>query len=180
MWFLPRWSLSSSSASSRSPMCPPPTCLCSLFYFCCMGKAPLDGAYGILCQKEGGGHPTCVFVPHQVVHHTSHVPSLLRVQDPQHSLRGPHQREPLHRHQWQCGHICAGALHQQCEFGGKRCWDDHIWSQRIVFIMIVFFLPVALTAWTSLNFCSLSFLGLHSISCFSFPHMSLIKSFCFF
>ena len=92
MWFLPRWSLSSSSASSRSPMCPPPTCLCSLFYFCCMGKAPLDGAYGILCQKEGGGHPTCVFVPHQVVHHTSHVPSLLRVQDPQHSLRGPHQR----------------------------------------------------------------------------------------
>ena len=107
-------------------------------------------------------------MPHQVVHHTSHVPSLLRVQDPQHSLRGPHQREPLHRHQWQCGHVCTGALHQQCEFGGKRCWDDHIWSQRIVFIMIVFYLPVALTAWTSLNFCSLSFLGLHSISCFSF------------
>lgn len=111
---------------------------------------------------------TCVFVPHQVVHHTSHVPSLLRVQDPQHSLRGPHQREPLHRHQWQCGHVRAGALHQQCEFCGKRCWDDHIWSQGIVFIMTVFCLPVALTPWTSLNFCSLSFLGLHSISCFSF------------
>lgn len=95
---------------------------------------------------------TCVFVPHQVVHHTSHVPSLLRVQDPQHSPRGPHQREPLHRHQWQCGHVCAGALHQQCEFCGKRCWDDHIWSQGIVFIMIVFCLPVALTPWTSLNF----------------------------
>lgn len=27
MWFLLHWSLSSSSASSRSPMCPPPTCL---------------------------------------------------------------------------------------------------------------------------------------------------------
>lgn len=53
----PRWSLSSSSASSRSPTCPLPTCLCSLFYFCCMGKAPLDGADGIRCQREGGGHP---------------------------------------------------------------------------------------------------------------------------
>jgi hypothetical protein len=28
MWCLLHWSLSSSSASSRSPMCPPPTCLC--------------------------------------------------------------------------------------------------------------------------------------------------------
>lgn len=76
-------------------------------------------------EKAGDTQWTCVFVPHQVVHHTSHVPSLLRVQDPQHSLRGPHQREPLHWHQWQRGHFCAGALHQQCEFCRKRCWDEH-------------------------------------------------------
>lgn len=65
--------------------------------------------------KAGDTQWTCVFVPHQVVDHTSHVPSLLRVQDPQHSLRGPHQREPLHWDQRQRGHFCAGAIHQQCE-----------------------------------------------------------------
>lgn len=76
--------------------------------------------------KAGDTQWTFVFVPHQVVDHTAHVPSLFRVQDPQHSLRGPHQREPLHRDQWQCGHFCAGALYQQRESCRKStsCGDE--------------------------------------------------------
>lgn len=71
----------------------------------------------VLSVREAGDTQwTFVFVPHQVVDHTSYVPSLLCVQDSQHSLRGPHQCEPLHRDQWQRGHFCVGALHQQCEF----------------------------------------------------------------
>lgn len=66
--------------------------------------------------KAGDTQWTFVFVPPQVVDHTAHVPRLLRVQDPQHRLRGPHQREPLHRHQRQRGHLRAGALHRQREF----------------------------------------------------------------
>ena len=124
---------------------------------------------------------TYVFVPHQVVHHASHVPSLLRVQDPQHSLRGPHQREPLHRHQWQCGHVCAGALHQQCEFCGKRCWDGHFWSQRIVFITIVFSLACGVDRLDQSGLLQSVFPGFALASLASpFPYMSLIKSFCFF
>lgn len=57
-----------------------------------MGKAYVLDVRG----TAGDIQWTFVFVPHQVVDHTSHVPSLLCVQDPQHSLRGPHQREPLH------------------------------------------------------------------------------------
>lgn len=66
--------------------------------------------------KVGDTPWTLVFVPPQLVDHTAHVPRLLRVQDPQHRLRGPHQREPLHRDQRQRGHLRAGALHRQREF----------------------------------------------------------------
>lgn len=65
--------------------------------------------------KTGGTPWTLVSVPRQVVDHTAHVPRLLRVQDSQHRLRGPHQCEPLHRHQRQRGHLRAGALHRQCK-----------------------------------------------------------------
>lgn len=72
--------------------------------------------YPTHCQRKGGRLQwRLMFVPYQVVDHASHVPSLLCVQDPQHCLRGPHQCEPLHRHQRQCGHFCPGALYQQCE-----------------------------------------------------------------
>ena len=50
-----------------------------------------------------------------VVDHSSHVSSILCVQDPQHRLCGSHQCEPLHRHQWQCGHFRTGAVYKQCK-----------------------------------------------------------------
>lgn len=51
----------------------------------------------------------------QVVYHPSDVSSLLCVQNPQHRIRCADKCEPLHWHQWQRGHLCPGALHQQCK-----------------------------------------------------------------
>lgn len=53
--------------------------------------------------------------PLQMVHHPPDVSSLLPLQHPQHCVRGPDLHQPLHRHQWQRGHLCAGAVCGQGE-----------------------------------------------------------------
>ena len=122
---------------------------------------------------------TFVFVPHQVVHHTSHVPSLLRVQDPQHRLCGPDQREPVHRDQRQCGHICAGALHRQREFcrNSGSGWEERRRGQGL--IMTLHPLSAGLTPLTAQSFFRFSLPWVCVVSLSLFPLYVINQTFLF-
>lgn len=108
------WLSSSSSASSRSPTCPRPTCLPWCCCCCSTGEGPaeLGMGWGWVHPSTPSSAPSSAL---QVVHHPPDVPGLLPLQHPQHRLRGPDMRQPLHWHQWQRGHLRAGALYGQGE-----------------------------------------------------------------
>lgn len=104
------WLSSSSSASSRSPMCPQPTCLPWCCCCCSTGEGPAEAGMGWGWWWHPSAPSSAPSSALQVVHHPPDVPGLLPLQHPQHCLRGPDMCQPLHWHQWQRGHLRAGAL----------------------------------------------------------------------